>query len=290
MTFRSLAPTGALLVALLGAPLTGCDSGGSSSDPATLRLDVEAMAGTSAFQAGQPFAVNGTTGQLDIAQLYLSGITLLHEDGREISILADEPVTVRAQDENQTEIQHSVSERYVLVDADAGESLTTLGEVPAGRYTGVRFLLGVDGLDNRAAMEDFPAGHPLAAQASSMHWSWNAGYVFLRLDGLLDVDGDGAVDASTGTPGDAASGQWRLHVGGTPNAQTVTLDQDFELMGGEMQDLHVQVDLARLVQGIDYAVPANRFCMTGGCQAIVDQAKANTQAAFTLHGVHGHDM
>lgn len=290
MTLRSLAPTGALFVALLGAPLTGCDSGGSSSDPATLRLDVEAMAGTNAFQAGQAFAVNGTTGQLDVAQLYLSGITLLHEDGREISILADEPVTVRAQDESQTEIQHTVSERYVLVDADAGESLTTLGEVPAGRYTGVRFLLGVDGLDNRAAMEDFPASHPLAAQASSMHWSWNAGYVFLRLDGLLDIDGDGAVDAATGTPGDAASGQWRLHVGGTANAQTVTLAQSFELVGGEMQDLHVQLDLARLVQGVDFANPANRFCMTGGCQAIVDQAKANTQAAFTLHGVHGHGM
>ena len=228
MTFRSLAPTGALLIALLGAPLTGCDSGGSSSDPAMLRLDVEAMAGADAFQAGQPFTVNGTTGQLDIAQLYLSGITLLHEDGREISILADEPVTVRAQDENQTEIQHSVSERYVLVDADAGRTVATLGEVPAGRYTGVRFLLGVDGLDNRAAMEDFPAGHPLAAQASSMHWNWNAGYVFLRLDGLLDVDGDGVVDPATGTPGDAASGQWRLHVGGTANATTVTLDQAFE--------------------------------------------------------------
>ena len=290
MTLRSLAPTGALLVALLGTPLTGCDSGGSSSDPAMLRLDVEAMAGTDAFQAGQPFAVNGTTGQLDIAQLYLSGITLLHEDGREISILADEPVTVRAQDENQTEIQHSVSERYVLVDADAGESLTTLGEVPAGRYTGVRFLLGVDGLDNRVAMEDFPADHPLAPQASSMHWNWNAGYVFLRFDGLLDIDGDGVVDPATGTPGEAASGQWRLHLGGSPNAQTVMLDQSFELVGGEMQDLHVQLDLARLVQGIDYTAPANRFCMTGGCQAVVDQAKANTQAAFTLHGVHGHSM
>ena len=284
MTLRSLAPTGALVLALAGLSLAGCDSG-TPSEPATVRLDVQAMTGSTPFTAGQPFAVNATTGQLDIAQMYVSGITFLHEDGREIMVMADAPITVRAQDENSTELQHTVDERYVLVDADAGETLATLGEVPSGRYTGIRFLLGVDGLDNRIAPEDAPANHPLAPQTQSMHWNWNAGYVFLRLDGLLDVDGDGVVDASTGTPGDAASGQWRLHVGGAANAQTVTLAQSFELMGGEMQDLQVQVDLARLVQGIDYSNPASRFCMTGGCQGIVDTAKANMQAAFTLRGV-----
>jgi len=287
MTSRFLAPTGALLLAVAG--LAGCDS--TSNDPTTLRLDVEAVVdGDTPFQAGQPFTIGSTTAELSVAQMILSGITLLHEDGREITILADEPVTVRAHDESDTEIQHTVSERYVLVDADAGETVTTLGEVPAGHYTGVRFLLGVDGLDNRIAPEDLPAGHPLAPSTPSMHWNWNAGFVFLMLDGLLDIDGDGAVDASTGTPRDPASGQWRLHVGVTSNAQTVTLNTPFDLDGGAMQDLHIQVDLARLVQGIDYANPANRFCMTGGCQAIVDQAKANVSAAFTLHGVHDHAM
>ncbi|MGB3544449.1 MbnP family protein [Rubrivirga sp.] len=288
MTLRTLAPTGALLLALVVA---GCDSSDTtSSDPATVRLDVQTMADGADLAAGQPFAVNGTTGQLDIAHLYLSGITLLHEDGREIMVMADEPVTVRAKDDADTDIQHTLDQRYVLVDADAGRQPTTLGEVPSGRYTGVRMLLGVQGLDNRIAPEDAPVDHPLAPQTPSMHWNWNAGFVFLRLDGLLDIDGDGAVDAATDTPGDPASGQWRLHVGLSPNATTVTLDQDFELMGGQMQDLHVMLDLGRLVQGIDYADPANRFCMTGGCQGVVDQATANAQTAFTLQGVRGLDM
>ncbi len=287
MTLRTLAPTSALLLALI---LAGCDSSDTSSDPATVRLDVQTMAAGADLEAGQPFAVNGTTGQLDIVHLYLSGITFLHEDGREIMVMADEPVTVRAKDDSDTEIQHTIDQRYVLVDADAGRQPTMLGEAPAGRYTGVRMLLGVQGLDNRIAPEDAPTGHPLAPQTPSMHWSWNAGFVFLRLDGLLDVNGDGAVDAATGTPGDPASGQWRLHVGLTQNATTVTLNEPFELMGGQMQDLHVMLDLERLVQGIEYANPANRFCMTGGCQGVVDQATSNAQAAFTLHGVHGHDM
>ena len=291
MTLRMLAPSGALLLALAAPTLTGCDSSDTSSEPAMLRLDVEAMAGDQAFAPGQPFAVNGSTGQLDRAQLIVSGITLLHEDGREIQVLADDPVTVRAKDDNDTDIQQTLDERYVFVDLDAGRAPTSLGEVPSGRYTGVRFLLGVDGLDNRIAPEDLPANHPLAlASAASMHWNWNAGFVFLMMDGLLDIDGDGAVDASTGKPRDAASGQWRLHIGGTANASTVSLDTDFVLEGGQMQDLHLTLDLARLSQGIDLSDASQRWCMTGGCQGVVDTAKGNLSSAFMLHGVHAHGM
>ncbi|MEM1054841.1 MAG: MbnP family protein [Bacteroidota bacterium] len=280
MTFRSLAPAGALALALF---LTACDS--TSSDPADLRLDIGAVAGSADFLAGQPFDVNGTTGQLDIAQLYLSGITLLHEDGREILLMADAPITVRAQDENENELQHSVDERYVFANVAAGMSPVALGEVPSGRYTGVRFLLGVDGLDNRIAPEDAPADHPLAPKDPSMHWNWNAGYVFLRLDGLLDIDGDGTVDASSGTPRDPASGQWRLHLGGGANLQTVTLNEEFELRGGDMQDLRVQVDLNRFVQGLDFSDANDRWCMTGGCQDVIDTAKDNASGAFSILGV-----
>ncbi len=288
MTPRTLASLGALL---LFSPLTGCDSDGSSSEPAMLRLDVEAVAGDDAFAPGEAFAVNGTTGQLDRAQLIVSGITLLHEDGREIQVLADDPVTVRARDENETEVQQTIDERYVFVDLDASRAPTTLGEVPSGRYTGVRFLVGVDGLDNRIAPEDLPADHPLAlASASAMHWNWNAGFVFLLMDGLLDIDGDGAVDASTGTPRDPASGQWRLHVGGAANATTVILDTDFELEGGAMQDLHLMLDLAALAAGLDFSDASDRWCMTGGCQDVVDTATGNLSSAFMLHGVHAHSM
>jgi hypothetical protein len=266
--------------------LSACDSADDSDDLASLRLDVEPLVGSQAFTANSPFAIGGTVGRLDIAHLYLSGLTLLHEDGREILLMAD-PITVRAQDENQTELQHTIDERYVLVDLDAGRAPVALGEVPAGRYTGLRFLVGVDGLDNRIAPEDAPAGHPLAPQDPSMHWNWNAGYVFLRLDGLLDVDGDGQVDASTGTPRDPASGQWRMHLGLTPNATTVTLDEPFTLRGGE-QDLHVQFDLARLVRDLDLGSASDRWCMTGGCADVAERVTRSLAPAFALHGVHAH--
>ena len=249
MTFRRFAPTGALALLCL---LAGCHSG-TSDEPADLRLDLTPTVGSVAFQAGQPFTVNGVTGELDIAQMYLSGVTLLREDGREIALMADAPITVRAQDENQTEVQHVVDERVVFADLAAGPSVTPLGQVPSGRYTGLRFLLSIDGLDNRIAPEDAPADHPLALKTPSMHWNWNAGYVFLRLDGLLDINGDGTVDPATDTPRDPASGQWRLHAGGTPNVVTVQVDQPFELDGGEQQTLALQVDLGQFVQAASSA-------------------------------------
>ena len=264
--------------ALSLALLSGCDA---TDDTAMLTLHVDAMAGGSTLQANQPFQVNGQAGQLEVARLYISDLTLLHEDGREISLSAD-PITVRARQEDETEIQHTVTDRYVLVAGDAGRTTASLGEVPAGTYTGVRFLLGVDGLDNRIAMEDAPATHALAAQTPSMHWNWNSGYVFLRMDGLLDIDGDGTPDPAVGAPGSDGSGQWRLHLGLTANARTVELAKDFEIDGGDMASLTLDVDFAEFVTGTDYSVAANRFCMTGGCADVVTVATANVASAFSL--------
>ncbi|GAB5537305.1 MAG: hypothetical protein Rubg2KO_35540 [Rubricoccaceae bacterium] len=273
---RALRTLGAAACGL--ALLSGCDA---TPDTAMLTLNVDPMAGGSALQAGQPFQVDGRTGQLDVARLYLSDITLLHEDGREVTLTAD-PITVRAREQDDTEIQHTVTDRYVLVAGDAGRTSVSLGEVPSGMYTGVRFMLGVDGLDNRIAMEDAPATHPLAAQTPSMHWNWNSGYVFLRMDGLLDIDGDGTPDPAAGDPGSADSGQWRLHLGLTANARTIELTQDFEIDGGEMESLDLEVDFAKFVTSTDYSVAGNRFCMTGGCANVVDVAKANVSSAFSL--------
>ena len=264
--------------ALSLALLTGCDA---TEDTAMLTLNVDAMAGGAALQANQPFQVDGGVGQLATARLYISDITLLHEDGREVALTAD-PITVRARQEDESEIQHTVTDRYVLVKGDAGSTTASLGEVPSGTYTGVRFMLGVDGLDNRIAVEDAPATHPLAAQTPSMHWSWNSGYVFLRMDGLLDIDDDGTPDPAIGDPGSAGSGQWRLHLGLTANARTIELAKDFEIDGGEMESLTLEVDFAKFVDGVGYDFPENRFCMTGGCSGVVNVATANAASAFTL--------
>lgn len=273
---------GAALASLL--VVAGCDANDPAPTTADIGLDVEALVGTSPFVAGQTFTLpDGRAASLATARLYLSDLTLLHSDGREV-LLTTDPVTVQARAEDGTDVSHAVTERYVLVKADEGRAPVAVGTIPAGAYTGMRFTLGVNGMDNRINITDLPEGHPLSY--TEMFWSWNSGYIFARLDGQLDITGDGVPDPTVGAPGSADSGQWRLHVGQTPNARTVTLNTAFEIEGGERQDLHLQVDLARLVQGIDYGVPANRFCMTGGCQPVVDTFVGNLNAAWSFHGVH----
>jgi hypothetical protein len=282
---RSLASFLALPLAAGLLALGGCEA--DSDGTAMLRLDMEGMTGATSLQAGQTFQVSGRAASLATARLYVSRIQLLHEDGRVID-LTDTPVTVRAREASGSEVQHAITNRYVLVKADAGRAPAALGEVPSGSYTGLRFTLGVTGMDNRIAPEDAPAGHPLAVQTPSMHWNWNSGFIFLRMDGQLDINGDGTPDPTIGDPGSEGNGQWRIHLGMEANARVVDINTPFELEADEMQDLHLQVDFARFAQGIDYGVAANRFCMTGGCPTVVSAVTGNIASAFSLHGVH-HD-
>lgn len=59
-----------------------------------------------------------------------------------------------------------------------------LGTLPNGTYQAVRFFLGVDSVANHADPALWPNDHPLGLmRAAPMHWSWNAGYIFMKLEG-----------------------------------------------------------------------------------------------------------
>jgi len=70
------------------------------------------------------------------------------------------------------------SERVALLNLAAGRRDVVEGRAPQGRYTGVRFVVGVP--------FDLNHANPLAAAApldrAEMFWSWQSGYKFLRLD------------------------------------------------------------------------------------------------------------
>jgi hypothetical protein len=67
-------------------------------------------------------------------------------------------------------------------------------DLPKGAYTGVRFTLGVDSMNNHADPALWPNEHPLSLmKGGQMHWSWNAGYIFLKLEGRYKRN-DGRID------------------------------------------------------------------------------------------------
>lgn len=68
---------------------------------------------------------------------------------------------------------------YQLINpAVEGSTVFTISNVPAGVYTGLSFLIGVDSLNNHTGLQE-GALDP----AWGMFWTWNTGYVFMRING-----------------------------------------------------------------------------------------------------------
>ncbi|MBV7531245.1 MbnP family protein [Chitinophaga sp. sic0106] len=73
----------------------------------------------------------------------------------------------------------TLPQRYFLVD-DAIDSTKKiiLDSVPVGRYTAVRWLIGVDSIRNVSGVQ---AG--ALAPENGMFWTWNSGYIMAKLEG-----------------------------------------------------------------------------------------------------------
>lgn len=267
---------------LLGAlALAGCQADAMEDETALLTLELEAVVGTRPLSTDPAtvYTIQNRNLTFTSARMYVSEITLLRQGGAEIAITGA-PVTAPAKNEADETVAHTTNDRIVLARHDLGEKSFALGEVPVGVYEGVRFKVGLAGLTNRIDPTQVPDGHPLAKQVDrNNHWSWNAGYLFLRMDGLLDLDGDGAVEA---TP-EAA---WNVHLGTTAFLQTVLLDEPFTLEPGEQQALHLIVDYAKLIQDIDFGNPAERICHTMNNLPVARKVAEDIGGAFLLHGIH----
>ena len=72
----------------------------------------------------------------------------------------------------------SPDESFYLIDEKIPESQKIIFKVPAGNYTSLSFLLGVDSLHNVSGAQS-GALDP----AKDMFWTWNTGYVMAKLEG-----------------------------------------------------------------------------------------------------------
>lgn len=111
--------------------------------------------------------LGGDTFTINNLKHYLSNITLTKKDGGKVNL-----------------------GNYHLLDAQhAPSTIFTIGNVPAGHYTGVEFALGVDSARNYAGVQE-GALDP----AWGMFWTWNTGYIFFRINGNTSKGGSYAYD------------------------------------------------------------------------------------------------
>ena len=227
-----LAPLIAGIVYLSGCQKDGCTDvnatnydADASDDDGTCVYDTasSAMLHFHAMMGSTDFAYNtevtnweGRKMTFTTAQVYLSGFYF--GDGQE-----------------KTEIEDS----YVL--AKAGTMMYDIGSITKGEYDEFGFSVGVDSVANHADPASWPSTNALSSNnPDHAHWSWNSGYIFIKVEGLVDTTAN-----MTGT----ANAPFIYHIGmdmfrNDLSFQTdKTVDGDFTMM--------VMFDFVELFDGID---------------------------------------
>ncbi len=117
--------------------------------------------------------------------------------------------------------------------ADAGIRFV-LEDIPAGAYEGIRFGVGLTPALNSTGPGDYRPGHPL----SDHYWSWARGYVFSKIEGNADTDGDGDFESKL-----------TFHIGENEMFREKVFEQPLTLEGGSVRELDFNVDLRSVLVG-----------------------------------------
>ncbi len=204
-SMRSFIPAA---LAVLGTACSSSDGPTENNSPQPVNVRFAARVGTAPFVCGQNFTAMGTSSSTATPtefMMYVHDVRLLKADGTET------PVTLTA--DNKWQVDNVALLDFTAggpgtacASASADVNTQVVGTAPAGTYTGVRFVLGLPFAKNHS--DQSTATGPLAS--SRLFWSWNAGYMAMRLD-----------MNTTGKPGG-----WYMHVGSTgctpsTNATTV---------------------------------------------------------------------
>ena len=185
-------------------------------------------------------------------QYYVSNLRLVKADGTE----------------------HPMEGIFELVKGGATSELE-LEDVPGGNYSGIKFNVGVDSTTNKTVdPATQPEGSALGVQNPSMYWSWNSGYIFLRLEGNVDT---AAVVGNS-----PEMGTFTMHVGSDPNLMDISLDKNFAVGENEHPSVSVFMDAQYLIDtDLDMSTSADRNTHTMDNMPLVMKLKANIDGAFS---------
>ena len=184
MRFQSLSLLGFALLAgcstngPTSAATPASSSSSSSSGQQAVVLNFAGAIDGQAFQCGRSYGPVGTTGSRVTPsdfRMYVSEVQLLAADGKVVPVqLAQDGVWQR---EGVALIDFEDGSGPCL-NGTTGMNQAVRGSVPAGRYTGVRFTLGVPFALNHGD----PTVSPAPLNNTAMFWNWQGGYKFLKFD------------------------------------------------------------------------------------------------------------
>lgn len=113
-----------------------------------------------------------------------------------------------------------------------------LNKISAGNKSQFDIGIGVASNLNLKKPKDYPSTHPLSEPSN--YWdAWNS-YIFFKLEGSLDKDGDGKFETGI-----------TLHAGGNEVYQNLNFSKAFTIKENETTPLSMELDISKLINGID---------------------------------------
>lgn len=188
-------------------------------DPVTdgsLRVNVTSYFNNEAFAVGNVYTnTNGYRVRVDDFKFYLSELYAIQSDGTEIEL-----------------------KDIDLINLVSGvESMSFI--LPDGDYSGIRFSIGVPEAFNKDQdPTQYPNDHPLSVNgAQGMFWTWNTGYIFMKVEGKADLEGEEGNDLLS---------PFAFHCGEDLLFRTHVFNNNaFSIQKGQVVDLDIRFDVDR---------------------------------------------
>lgn len=218
----------------------------SNSEEKFLQFDFEFNVGSEAFEYGQNYTINDVTVNFEIAQFYIGGINLDTDNGT-----------------------LAFPDQYLLAKPNSETFVSD--EVSISSISKIDFFVGVDPIFNAQTETDFTersADDPLGVQDPSMHWSWNSGYKFLRIDGEVDTDADGITDTSIS-----------YHLGTDALLKNVSIETEKTIDIGN-NSLIFSFDLMSFFEGVDLVTELDTH--TGNNLPLAQRLQENMGQSITI--------
>jgi len=166
-----------------------------------------------------------------------------------------------------------VNSNHFLLDLIPATTNSMNMSFPAGNFNGIRFTIGVDSVLNFSGAQT-GALDP----ANGMFWTWNSGYIMVKLEGL---------SSSANTP----DNRFEYHIGGYNGSESVIRTIDLPFPSGEMafsvnesSTIRIKADLNKWFDGnFDLRISENPVISTPGELAV--KLANNYQQMFSVISV-----
>jgi hypothetical protein len=131
----------------------------------------------------------------------------------------------------------SAPESYYLVDAsNSSSAILSINDIPKADYNSISFLIGVDSTRNVSGAQT-----GALAVSNNMFWSWNTGYIFVKVEGRYEL---------TGAPNEPLMDSYSFHMGDDPLYRVLHFNTgNVSLAEGDARTFNIEVAVDSVFNG-----------------------------------------